>query len=121
MITRPTALILLAVLLAGCATADRPVQLVSGTAAIYPGQAKAEGIEGQVEIAYGVTVDGRVVGAHVVAAEPAGVFDDAALTAVRQWRFNAPVRDGVAQPVERLTSTIRFRLSGSERYERYEQ
>ncbi len=120
MITRLPALIFLASLLAACATADRPLQLVAGAAAIYPAQARADGVEGQVEVAYGVAVDGRVVGAQVVAAEPAGVFDEAALTAVRQWRFNPPVRDGTAQPVERLTSTIRFRLSGSERYERYE-
>ncbi len=104
----------------GCATAGRPLQLVAGTAAIYPAQARADGIEGQVEVAYGVTVDGRVVGAHVVAAEPAGVFDEAALTAVRQWRFNPPVRDGTPQPVDRLVSTIRFRVSGSERYEQYD-
>ena len=116
----PLVLALLA-LVASCATADRPLQLVSGAGAIYPPAAKAEGVEGQVKVAYGVTVDGRVVRAHVVESEPAGVFDEAALEAVRQWRFNPPVVDGKPQAVARLTSVVRFRVGDDRDYEQYER
>ncbi len=114
------ALALISVLM-GCAVSDRPLQLLSGAGAIYPAQAKAAGIEGTVDVEYGVTTDGRVIDARVVASQPAQVFDEAALVAVRQWHFQAPIVDGQPQAVERLRSTVRFQLSGAERYEEFDQ
>ena len=73
----------------GCAASqNRPMQLVSGSGPIYPVAAKAERIEGSVVVRYGVSVDGRVINARVESAEPEGIFEDAALTAVRSWRYN---------------------------------
>ena len=68
-------------------------------------------------MAYGVSVDGRVVRAEVVRASPEGVFEEAALAAVRRWQFSAPVIDGTPRAVDRVTSVIRFRLDGAQRYE----
>ena len=116
-----SALLLFLLVPAGCATSDRPLQLVAGAGAIYPSAAKADGVEGQVKVAYGVTVDGRVVRATVVESEPAGVFDEAALEAVRQWRFNPPVADGKPQSVERLTSVLRFRVGDDRDYDQFER
>jgi TonB family protein len=61
-----------------------------------------------------VDVDGRVIDARVVSATPAGVFDQAAVTAARKWRFEPVVRDG--RPIEAtVTTTIRFRPDQAQR------
>ena len=96
--SRCAALILTAALLCGCAgSANRPVQLVSGSAAAYPEEARSQGLEGFVVVRYDVAADGRVVNARVVRAEPPDLFDDAALSSVRSWRFNPALADGVPQ------------------------
>ena len=66
-----------------------------------------------------VNVDGEVVAARVISSEPAGVFDQAALDAVRSWRFNPPLADGVKQPARDLESTLTFKLGGAEAYDGY--
>lgn len=115
---KPFAGLLLSVLLlAGCAgSQNRPMQLVSGSGPTYPVLAKAEGTEGMVKVRYGVSVDGRVVNAQIDTAEPAGVFEDAALTAVRSWRYNPALKDGEPVAVENVVSTVRFELTANERY-----
>jgi TonB family protein len=54
----------------------------------YPPAAAAAGIEGHVDVRFTVAPDGGVSGAEVVEAEPADVFDRAALAAVRRWRYS---------------------------------
>jgi protein TonB len=53
----------------------------------YPRSAERRGIEGYVVIAYDIDESGDVVEPTVAEAEPAGVFDRAALRAVGSWRF----------------------------------
>ena len=53
----------------------------------YPSQAVDSKIEGKVLVEGTITPEGRVVDVHIIAAEPAGVFDEVTLTAVRQWRY----------------------------------
>lgn len=111
---------LVIVSLHGCAASqNRPMQLVSGAGPVYPPLAKAEKIEGAVVIRYGVSVDGRVINARVESAEPTGVFEDAALAAVRSWRYNPALQDGQPVAVDNVLSTIRFELSANERYRNY--
>lgn len=105
--------------LAGCAGGDRPLQLVSGTGAIYPPDAKDQGVEGYVVVRYDVNAEGRVHNARVVAAEPPEVFNESALQAVSRWRFRPPERDGEAQPVSALESRLDFSLSGGSAYQDY--
>src|SRR3546814_7216799 len=60
----------------------------------YPIAAEQSGQEGLVLVELTVATNGTVSAAHVVKAEPAAVFDDAALAAVKRWRFQpvpAPV------------------------------
>ncbi len=102
----------------GCASAARPLQFVGGADLVYPPQAKAAGIEGQVVVRYDVTVAGTVVNAVVEAAEPAGVFEAAALAAVRSWRFKAPVEDGVLVAAPSRVSEVRFQLGDADEYAR---
>ena len=116
---------LLAVLVAigclqGCAASkNRPMQLVSGSGPTYPADAKAERIEGAVVIRYGVSVDGRVINARVESAKPEGIFEEAALAAVRSWRYNPALRDGEPVAVDNVLSTVRFELTANDRYRDY--
>jgi TonB family protein len=53
----------------------------------YP--AAASGTDGFVELSFAVTALGLVENASVTAAEPRGVFEQAALAAVARWRYSA--------------------------------
>ena len=67
------------------------VRMVSPT---YPDAARKRGVEGWVELAFTVQTNGTVDQVEVRNASPAEVFDDAAMRAVRQWRFEPVVRNG---------------------------
>jgi TonB family protein len=54
----------------------------------YPSSAAASGIEGFVDVSFTVTALGRVENASVTAAEPQGVFEQAALAAISRWRYS---------------------------------
>jgi TonB family protein len=62
----------------------------------YPDVAEKLGRKGLVELEFIVRADGSVANVTVVHAEPAGVFDAAAVKAVRQWRYRPVLRDGHA-------------------------
>lgn len=62
----------------------------------YPARALARGIQGRVLVEFTVDPAGRVRDAQVIAAEPENVFEEAALEAVRQWRYEPRVEDGRA-------------------------
>ena len=114
-------IVLLSVVLAvaGCMSASyQPPEVLAAGGIVYPTDAQDQKIEGYVKVAYDVNVDGSVSNAHVVEAVPPGVFDAAALAAVRSWRFR-PALDGkkvVASP-DRI-SRVKFRLGESEDYAR---
>lgn len=107
-------------LLLGCASQNRPLQLISGEGPRYPQQAKQQGVEGEVLVAYDVDESGRVLNARVVRSVPSGIFDEAALAAVRSWRFNPPLLEGQAQAAKNLESNIAFKLSGADKYQSYD-
>lgn len=104
-------------LLGGCMSShNRPLQLLNGAGPAYPPVAKSQGLEGQVTVRYSVSRAGVVGDLEVVDSQPPGVFDDAALAAVRSWRYRAPVRGGQAVAVPEVTSVVRFRLNESPDY-----
>ena len=83
-------------------------KLVHSVAAAYPVDARADDVEGDVGIEIVVDREGRVVEARVV--RPAGHgFDDAALAAIRRYRFSAAQREGHAVRV-RMPWSVQFRL-----------
>lgn len=106
-------------LLGACASGNRPLQLLGGAGPVYPPAAKTAGVEGFVTLRYDVNVEGVVTNISVVASEPEGVFDDAAITALASWKFNPARRDGTAMASPNRESTITFRLSGGSDYDRY--
>jgi len=58
-------------------------------APVYPAQAMIAGIEGAVELEYRIGANGSVGQIRVIRARPAGIFDEAAKTALRGWQFPA--------------------------------
>ena len=113
------AFVLLLLLMAGCAGAPRPLQFVSGPDPVYPPDAMAAGIEGRVTLRYDIGVDGTVFNLRVVEAEPEGVFEEAALKALAEWRFRPPVVDGRNVVLRDRVSTLAFRLGESDAYAVY--
>ena len=118
---RPLLCAALTVALLGACMADpnRPMQLVEDAGPAYPEAARAEGIEGWVQLRYDISIDGRVENLKVLESSPPGVFDAAAMAAVAQWRYRVAVIDGVPSPVSGVVSTLRFELGAAERYEGY--
>ncbi|MET0534457.1 MAG: TonB family protein [Steroidobacter sp.] len=76
---------------------------------VYPDAARKRGIEGWVELAFTVQTNGSVDSVEVRNASPAEVFDDAAMRAVRQWRFEPVTRNG-----ERIEQRAMVRLKFSQ-------
>lgn len=75
----------------------------------YPARARQQGQEGRVTLSFVVDVDGTAQDVTVVEAEPPGVFDAAAIDAVRGWRFE-PGRDEGSPVAVRVRQTLRFEL-----------
>lgn len=73
-----------------------------GVEAIYPPAAAAAGIEGHVDVRFSISASGTVLAPEVVASEPRGVFEAAALAAVSRWRYSRPPAGESPQITERL-------------------
>jgi protein TonB len=90
---------------------DRDLEQLTATEPVYPPEALRERVEGWVEVDFTVTEAGAVREIEIVAAEPRGVFEEAATTAVGQWRFQPRVVNG--QPVKQRSSvTLLFNVEG---------
>lgn len=103
--------------LSGCLTnPNQPPVLLRGDALVYPEAARAQGLKGAVEVRYDVAADGRVLNAQVVSATSPGVFDEAALRAVRGWRFRPGRKKGAETRFNGLVSTIEFKFGETDVY-----
>jgi len=72
----------------------------------YPIRASERGIEGWVEVEFTITAAGTVRDPLVIASHPSSVFNRAALRAIRKWKYNPKIDDGVA--VERPGVRVRL-------------
>jgi len=72
---------------------------------IYPDIARAAGVGGVVVLECTIDPSGHVVDARVITGHP--LLNDAALNAVRQWRYTATRLNGV-QVAVLMTVTVRF-------------
>lgn len=75
---------------------DVYVKKVSTETPAYPEAARQQRISGSVVLVVDVAEDGSVASAEVERSEPAGVFDEAALSAVANWKFEPAIKDGKA-------------------------
>jgi TonB family protein len=73
----------------------------------YPAEARAAGVQGVVIVEAIVGTDGQIVEARILRSIP--VFDDAALSAVKQWKFMPVLQNGTAIPAL-MTVTVNFML-----------
>jgi bla regulator protein blaR1 len=79
---------------------------------IYPQDALARGVEGQVVVEFGLAIDGSLQDLRVVSAQPADVFDQAAIQAMRGWKYASP-SDALTQ--RRYRQTLVFTLNAMTR------
>jgi TonB family protein len=73
----------------------------------YPRNALIRRVAGWVEVAFTVDTSGRTRDVRVLKSDPPGIFEDAALSAVKRWRFDTAGSTAVAAPVD---SEIRLRF-----------
>ncbi len=77
---------------------------------VYPQAARAAGVQGVVILELVIGTDGAVSNARVLRSIPP--LDQAALDAVRQWRYEPTLLNGVPVPVI-MTATVNFSPSSS--------
>jgi len=73
---------------------------------IYPERAQQRGIEGWVDVSFTITASGSIKDPEVTGYQPSSIFNRAALRAIRKWKYNPKIEDGVA--VERPGQTVRL-------------
>lgn len=60
----------------------------------YPSRALSRGIEGWVLMEFAIDELGLAVNPVVIESEPPGIFDRAALSAVKRWKYRPMIEDG---------------------------
>jgi protein TonB len=73
---------------------DSPPKLVRQMPVKYPKEAKKDGITGKVIVRCLIGVDGKAGKLEVVQSEPAGVFDESALSTLKHWQFRPGIKSG---------------------------
>jgi protein TonB len=96
----------------GAGGSDRDVVPLVRVDPQYPSKARQRRIEGYVDIEFTIGPAGSVQNPRVIGASPPAVFDQAALRAVRRWRYNPKVVDGTAVERHGVKVRLRFELSG---------
>jgi TonB family protein len=74
---------------------------------VYPREAERQGLSGWVDLEFTIAPDGATQDLVVRNAQPLRVFDQAAVDAVKRWRFEPVMRDGAAV-AQRAAVRIRF-------------
>jgi periplasmic protein TonB len=85
----------------------KPARLISSVPPMYPALAKIQHVAGDVRIDALIDANGRVTTMKVVAGP--SLLHQAAMDALRQWRYRAATLDGKPVPMH-LTVTVQFRL-----------
>ncbi len=79
---------------------------------LYPQRALTLGVEGHVTLEFTVDRDGRVVDPRVRSSQPEGMFENAALDAIRKFRYRPNTIGGQQHPCL-TTQELSFRLNNS--------
>jgi len=89
---------------------DRPPRAVSKQPPEYPQEARSRGVSGFVILNIQVGPSGAIESVKVDQSEPRGFFDEAAIKAIRRWRFEPAITKG--QSVAAWTKQkIKFELN----------
>ncbi len=76
----------------------------------YPQRAAIRGIEGYVDVGFDVLASGATTNIRILAANPANIFDRAALQAVKNWKYSPVTVNGIAQPFQGMQQRLIFTL-----------
>jgi TonB family protein len=76
---------------------------------VYPREAERLGVKGWVDVEFTIALDGTTQDVVVRSSQPQRTFDQAAVDAVKRWRFAPVTRDGAAV-AQRAAMRIRFEL-----------
>jgi TonB family protein len=87
------------------------VTRASNPAPEYPRRAIRLGLEGSVRLEFDVDTDGSVLDPYVVESKPAGVFDRAAIKAVRKFLYEPPTYNGTSVKVNNVQIDLVFELA----------
>lgn len=87
------------------------VTRVSNPSPEYPRRAIRLGLEGSVRLEFDVDTDGSVLDPYVVESSPPGVFDRAAIKAVRKFLYEPPSYNGTSVKVNNVQIDLTFRLA----------
>jgi len=94
----------------GAGTADGDYMPLVKVQPSYPRRAQTRGIEGWVIVELTVTETGGVRDPYVVAAEPSGIFDKAAIAAALKFKYKPRVVNGKAIEVRGVRYKMTFVL-----------
>lgn len=84
---------------------SRDRELLHHVEPVWPKNALADKVNGSVTMSFSIGIDGRVSNIVVTEASPAGVFDQAAITALSQWRYG-----NLAKPLSNILTRFDFEL-----------
>jgi protein TonB len=87
--------------------AIRAPQRIASAPPVYPAIAQSARVEGEVILQAIIDADGAVRDVHVLRSIP--LLDQAAIDAVRRWRYKPTLLNGIPVPVI-MTVTVSFRL-----------
>lgn len=93
------------------ASVDEPPKPLQRTPPAYPERARKKGVTGRVVLSLLIDATGAVQQVRVTESEPPGVFDEAAVSAVRTWRFQPARYEGRAVAI-RVTLPLSFGFDG---------
>lgn len=96
--------------LAGSSSSDGEYLPIVKIAPQYPRSAAQRGIEGYVVLEFTVTALGTVTDVKVIEAEPATIFNQAAIAAAKKFKYKPQISNGKAQEVKGVRNIIRFEL-----------
>lgn len=99
----------------GDRNADGEATPIVAIAPQYPHEARLKGIEGFVILEFTVTKDGTVRNPTVIDANPARIFNRAALRAVGRWKYKPFIVDGKAEE-RTIHHKMVFTLQGEESF-----
>jgi len=79
----------------------------------YPRRAAQRGIEGYVVVEFTVSKLGTVINPMVIESDPPNIFDRAALSAAKKFKYKPKIENGKAIEVPGVRNIIRFELDKS--------
>jgi TonB family protein len=91
-------------------TVNTPLRQIVGAPAAYPQRAIRRNIEGFVTVKFTVTKTGDVDNIQIVQAEPAGMFEESVMVAVKKYKFQPRIVNGEPVDTKDVEKKLVFKL-----------